>query len=351
MNKKKKSLTYSSSGVDIKKANQLVEEIKSIVKKTNRLGADVELGGFGGIFDIRAIGYNDPLLVSSTDGVGTKLLLAIENNCYENIGIDLVAMCVNDLIVQGAEPLFFLDYFSTGSLSKKITRRVIKSISEGCEEANCALIGGETAEMPDFYSPNHFDLAGFSVGAVEREKLLPRNVVSGDVIIGIPSSGLHSNGYSLVRNVIKNMKLDVHDKTPYDNSKTFLEEFLSPTKIYVKQILQLLKNTEGVKGIAHITGGGLTENIPRIFKGKNITAEIDVLTWEKPKIYKWLYNSGNIKESEMLKTFNYGIGMALIVDQKKDKEIMNFLSKYGEESYKIGKIVENKGDGSKVDYV
>jgi len=347
--KGKEFQTYASSGVDIDKANQLIDEVRPVINKTKRLGADIDIGGFGGIFDIKALNYEDPLIVSSTDGVGTKLLLAIENNEFKTIGIDLVAMCVNDLIVQGAEPLFFLDYFATGSLSKDIAKIVISSIAEGCLKSNCALIGGETAEMPDFYEDNHFDLAGFCVGAVERKKLLPKIVSVNDEIIGIKSSGLHSNGYSLVRKLINKSKVSLSSKSSFSNS-TYLEEFLKPTKLYVKPILNILKKNNGIRALANITGGGITENLPRIFNSKNIIAEIDTNKWKKGEIFNWLQDQGNISDSEMLKTFNCGIGMTLIVDPKETKNILNLLESFGEEGMLIGKILESTNQDKLVTY-
>ena len=349
MVKGKEFQTYASSGVDIDKANQLIDEVRPVINKTKRLGADIYILGFGGIFDIKALNYEDPLIVSSTDGVGTKLLLAIENNEFKTIGIDLVAMCVNDLIVQGAEPLFFLDYFATGSLSKDIAKIVISSIAEGCLKSNCALIGGETAEMPDFYEDNHFDLAGFCVGAVERKKLLPKIVSVNDEIIGIKSSGLHSNGYSLVRKLINKSKVSLSSKSSFSNS-TYLEEFLKPTKLYVKPILNILKKNNGIRALANITGGGITENLPRIFNSKNIIAEIDTNKWKKSGVFNWLQDQGNISDSEMLKTFNCGIGMTLIVDPKETKNILNLLESFGEEGMLIGKILESTNQDKLVTY-
>ena len=325
-------ITYASSGVNIEKANDLIEEIKPIIKNTQRLGADGTIGGFGGIFDIGLLNYNDPLLVSSTDGVGTKLLVAIENDFYDHIGIDLVAMCVNDLIVQGAEPLYFLDYFATGQLSNSIAKKIIKSISDGCIESNCALIGGETAEMPGLYEKGHFDLAGFSVGVVERNKLLPKqNIEKGDLLIGLPSNGLHSNGYSLVRDLIKKKKINIK------KNKFLKKELLKPKKIYVKEVLSLLdKNI--LNGCANITGGGLKDNIKRIIPN-NFCAEIDLSRIKTLKIFKWLKNSG-IKKDEMLKTFNCGVGFCLIINKKNLQKVKKCFSKQFQ-PYVIGKISKN----------
>ena len=346
-----KKITYSSSGVNIDKANDLIDEIKPIVRKTQRPGADTKIGGFGGIFDLSFCNYKDPLLVSSTDGVGTKLLLAIDHNFYDNIGIDLVAMCVNDLIVQGAEPLYFLDYFATGVLSNQVATKIIKSISEGCIQSNCALIGGETAEMPGLYEKKHFDLAGFSVGIVERDSLLPSNkITEGDIIIGFPSNGLHSNGYSLVRNIINQKNIKTSLPMPNNSKKTISEVLLDPTKIYVKLILDLLNNTSGVKAISHITGGGITENLPRVFPNTSVTAQINLSSWDRPEIFTWLKNLGNIDEDEILKTLNCGIGLTLVVDPNELENTSNYLNKINEDYFIIGEIINNKKDQSGIIY-
>ena len=341
MRKKNSPITYSSSGVDIEKGNQLVEEIKPIISKTKIPGADIDIGGFGGLFDIMKLGYNDPLLVSSTDGVGTKLLLAIESKNVTGVGIDLVAMCVNDLIVQGAQPLFFLDYFATGVLSKSTAKEVIKSIADGCIQSKCALIGGETAEMPGFYDKEHFDLAGFSVGAVEREKLLPKKIEIGDDIIGLKSSGVHSNGFSLVRKILDISKIQLDDNTSF-NDLSFSEELLKPTRIYVKTIMSLLGQTNAIKAIAHITGGGITENLPRVFGSNEVGAEIYKDSWKRPGIFNWLQKTGNIEDIEMLKTFNCGIGMILVVNPNETNDILMELKKLGEDPSLIGKIDDSK---------
>ncbi len=350
-NNHNKKITYASSGVNIQKANDLIEEIKPIIKKTQRLGSDGTIGGFGGVFDIGLLNYNDPLLISSTDGVGTKLLLAIESNFYDYIGIDLVAMCVNDLIVQGAEPLYFLDYFATGQLSNLTTKKIIKSISKGCIESNCALIGGETAEMPGLYEKGHFDLAGFSVGLVERNKLLPKNnIEKGDVLIGLPSNGLHSNGYSLVRNIIDQKNINITLPMPDDSEKTIAEALLKPTKIYVKLILDLLKSSDQIKAISNITGGGITENLPRIFENENIGAKINLSSWVRPSIFNWLQELGNIDEEEMLKTLNCGIGMILVINHKDIKKISKIFENKNEDFYIIGEIIETQKDNPKIIY-
>tara|TARA_B100000674_G_scaffold370834_1_gene313201 strand:+ start:2386 stop:3468 length:1083 start_codon:yes stop_codon:yes gene_type:complete len=346
-----KKITYASSGVNIERANDLIKEIKPIIKKTQRLGADGTIGGFGGVFDIGILDYNDPLIISSTDGVGTKLLLAIENDFYDFIGIDLVAMCVNDLIVQGAEPLYFLDYFATGQLSNITAKKIIKSISEGCIESNCALIGGETAEMPGLYKKGHFDLAGFSVGLVERDKLLPKNnIENGDILIGLPSNGLHSNGYSLVRNIINKKNINISLPMPDKSEKTIIECLLEPTKIYVKLILELLKSSDQIKAISNITGGGITENLPRVFENENIGAKVNLSSWVRPPIFNWLQKLGNIDEEEMLKTLNCGIGMILIINKKAIREISKILEKKNENFYIIGEITDTRIDSPKIIY-
>jgi len=346
-----KKITYASSGVNIQEANDLIEEIKPIIKKTQRLGADGTIGGFGGVFDIGLLNYNDPLIISSTDGVGTKLLLAIENDFYDYIGIDLVAMCVNDLIVQGAEPVYFLDYFATGQLSNITAKKIIKSISEGCIESDCALIGGETAEMPGLYEKGHFDLAGFSVGLVERDKLLPKsNIEKGDILIGLPSNGFHSNGYSLIRNIINQKNVNTSLPMAKNQEKTIAEYLLEPTKIYVKLILDLLKSTDQIKAISNITGGGITENLPRVFDNENIGAKVNLSSWDRPQIFNWLQELGNIDEEEMLKTLNCGIGMILVINKKAIKEIAKILEKKNENFYIIGEIVETQIESPKIIY-
>ena len=349
MYKKNFPITYSSSGVDIEKGNQFVDEIKPIISKTKIPGADIDIGGFGGLFDIMKLSYTDPLLVSSTDGVGTKLLLAIESKNVTGVGIDLVAMCVNDLIVQGAQPLFFLDYFATGVLSKSTAKEVIKSIVDGCLQSQCALIGGETAEMPGFYDKEHFDLAGFAVGAVERNMLLPKKIEIDDDIIGLKSSGLHSNGFSLVRKILDVSKTQLDDKTSF-NDLTFSEELLKPTRIYVKTIMSLLSQTKAIKAIAHITGGGITENLPRIFNSSELGAEIYQNSWHRSGIFDWLQKTGNIEDLEMLKTFNCGIGMILVINPNETKDMLIELKKLGEDPSLIGKIIDTKNLGYPVVY-
>tara|TARA_B100001121_G_C18635107_1_gene596276 strand:- start:176 stop:1222 length:1047 start_codon:yes stop_codon:yes gene_type:complete len=338
-----KGLSYSDAGVDIDAGNELVKRIKPSLKMTNRPGAISPIGGFGGLFDLKAAGFKDPILVAATDGVGTKLKIAIETKQLSTIGIDLVAMCVNDLICQGAEPLFFLDYFATGTLILEDAEKIIGGIATGCEEAGCALIGGETAEMPGMYQGKDFDLAGFSVGAVERGQALPRPTNDGDVIIGLSSNGIHSNGFSLVRKIVEKSGLKWTDEAPFEDlslSKTLLK----PTKLYVKQCLKILDASE-IKAFAHITGGGLTENIFRtLTKGQGI--EIKLSNWELPPIFKWLSDTGDVDKFEMLKTFNCGIGMAIICSPTSKDTVISLLQKIGEQPIIIGQVT-NSG---KVEY-
>lgn len=341
-----KGLTYKDSGVDIIKADKLVERIKHLAKSTNRPGVIGSIGGFGAVFDIRLAGYNNPLLISGTDGVGTKLKLAHYCNKHDTIGIDLVAMCVNDILTQGAEPLYFLDYFACSKLDSDIAEAVISGIAKGCQQANCALSGGETAEMPGMYSTSDYDLAGFAVGAVERNQLLPKlgDIREDDIIIGIASSGVHSNGFSLIHKLMEIKGLSYSQISPFDKNKTLGESFLVPTKIYVKSVLPLFK--EGyVKGAAHITGGGLTENIPRILPSA-YEGELDALTWDLPPIFSWISKTGNISPQEMLKTFNCGLGMILIAAKEYQDIILNTLTENGEKAMLVGKV-KNLSNGKK----
>lgn len=326
------SLTYKQSGVDIDAGNELVNRIKPFAKATRRIGADADLGGFGALFDLKKCNYKDPVLVSSTDGVGTKLKIAIELNKHDTIGIDLVAMSVNDLLAQGAEPLFFLDYFACSNLNVDVASDVIKGISVGCKKANCALIGGETAEMPGIYKDGDYDLAGFAVGAVERELILPKQTSKGDVLIGIKSSGLHSNGYSLARFILQQNNLSLGSK--FDNY-TIGEALIEPTKIYVKSCIDAIK-TSKVKALAHITGGGLVENLPRVLN-RDISIDIDYTSWDMPEIFKVLQKLGNVSNEEMRRTFNCGIGMVLVVDKSNADEILSIIKK-SEDALIIGNL-------------
>ncbi len=339
----KNGLTYSQSGVDIDAGNALVKRIAPLVKATARKGADSDIGGFGGLFDLKAAGFKDPLLVAADDGVGTKLKVAIDTGIHDKVGIDLVAMCVNDLIVQGAEPLFFLDYFACGSLDVDKATDVVGSIAEGCRIAGAALIGGETAEMPGMYSDEDYDLAGFAVGGVERDNLLPRSdFAENDVLIGIASSGVHSNGFSLVRKVVELSGLSYTDEAPFQPGSTLGEALMTPTRIYVKPLLAALKDTSGIKAMAHITGGGLPENLPRVFSDDR-SARIDLSTIKVPAVFGWMAKTGGISQAEMLRTFNCGIGMVVVVAAGDAQNVLDVLEREGETAYEIGRL--EAGDG------
>lgn len=317
-----------------------------MARQTSRTGADAALGGFGGLFDLKAAGFEDPVLVAATDGVGTKLRIALDCGRHDTVGIDLVAMCVNDLVVQGAEPLFFLDYFACGHLDTNVAKSVVASIAAGCKTAGCALIGGETAEMPGMYADSDYDLAGFAVGAAERGTLLNgEETAEGDVVLGLQSSGIHSNGYSLVRKVVAKSGLHWTDEAPFDTEKTLADCLLTPTRIYVKSCLAALKSG-GVHGLAHITGGGLPENLPRVF-GENLTVEIQSGSWPNQPIFDWLAQEGGISPGEMLRTFNCGIGMAVIAEPDAAKEILTTLEAGGETVFEIGRI-SARGSGPAV---
>ncbi len=329
------SLNYKQAGVDIDAGNELVNRIKPFAKATSRVGANSDLGGFGALFDLKKCNFKDPVLVSSTDGVGTKLKVAIDVDKHDTIGIDLVAMSVNDLVVQGAEPLFFLDYFACSKLDVEVASQVVKGIADGCKLAGCALIGGETAEMPGMYKAGDYDLAGFAVGAVERDQILPRPTNAGDILIGLKSSGVHSNGYSLARFILEKNSVNFSDK--FSGEKTVGEALLTPTKIYVKSCLEAIK-TGKVKALSHITGGGLTENLPRVLS-KNVTPEIDYKSWNRPEIFDYLQKLGNVTDEEMHRTFNCGIGMVLVVAKGDENEVKTILEKAGEEVFVIGKLI------------
>ena len=326
------SLTYKDSGVDITKGNQLIERIKPIAKSTFRPGVLAGLGGFGAMFEIPLDKYKNPVLISGTDGVGTKLKVAEMLNKHDTIGIDLVAMCVNDLIVQGAEPLFFLDYFATGSLNPDIATSVIEGIGEGCRQSGCSLIGGETAEMPGMYSGEDYDLAGFCVGIAEKSRIIDGSKVSeGDHIVALGSSGPHSNGYSLIRKVL--------EKSSPTNEQ--LNSLIEPTRIYVRSILSLL-NTLPVHAISHITGGGLLENIPRVIP-EHLAAKLDPASWTQPEIFQWLQDQGNIATSEMYRVLNCGVGMVVVISRESSNEAINHLNSCGENAWLIGEVVQFDG--------
>jgi phosphoribosylformylglycinamidine cyclo-ligase len=329
--------------VDIDAGNALVAAIKPLARATRRPGADADLGGFGGLFDLKRAGFKDPILVAANDGVGTKLKIAIETARHATIGIDLVAMCVNDLLAQGAEPLFFLDYLACGKLDVGVARLVVGGIAEGCRMAGCALIGGETAEMPGLYAGGDYDLAGFAVGAVERGAVLPRgDIAAGDVLIGLPSSGVHSNGYSLVRRLVAGAHLAWDAPAPFDASRALGEALLEPTRIYVKPVLGAIRETGAVKAVAHITGGGLSENVPRVLPD-GIAAHIDLGAWVPPPVFGWLMRTGGIDEAEMLRTFNCGIGLVLVVAPDRAAAVRHTLQAAGEASSRIGELEPGRG--------
>jgi len=345
----KNGLTYAQSGVDIDAGNRMVALIKPLVRATARPGADAEIGGFGGLFDLKRAGFKDPVLVAGTDGVGTKVMIAIDTGQHETIGIDLVAMSVNDLVVQGAEPLFFLDYFACSKLSPETGAQVVKGIAAGCREAGCALIGGETAEMPGLYKGGDYDLAGFAVGAVERDQVLPRGIAAGDAVLGLASSGLHSNGYSLARKVVEMSGLKLDAPCLFAPGMTLGEAMLTPTRIYVRSCLAAIRQTGGVKGLAHITGGGFTENIPRVLP-KGLAVRVDLARVPVLPIFKWLAKAGGIAESEMLRTFNCGIGMIAIADPGQADAIAAVLTREGEQVVRLGEIVNAAADAPRVIY-
>lgn len=333
-------LTYAEAGVDIDAGNAMVEAIKPLVRTTRRPGTDGLIGGFGGLFDLKAAGYTDPILVAANDGVGTKVKIAIETGRHETIGIDLVAMCVNDLVVQGAEPLFFLDYYATGKLDPAEGARVVEGIVEGCRQAGCALLGGETAEMPGLYASGDYDLAGFAVGAAERGKLLPRtDITPGDVILGLPSSGVHSNGFSLVRRIVALSGLDWNAAAPFAPEKSLGEALLEPTRIYVRPLLGALRRTQAIKGFAHITGGGFIDNIPRVLP-EGAGARLDLSAIVLPPVFSWLSRIGGVDEAEMLRTFNCGIGMIVIVGASDVAAVTDALVAEGEAPVIVGEVID-----------
>ncbi len=335
-----KGLTYAQAGVDIDAGNTLVERIKPAAKRTERPGTMAGLGGFGALFDLKAAGYTDPILVAATDGVGTKLKIAIDTGLVDTIGIDLVAMCVNDLVCQGAEPLFFLDYFATGKLDVDQGVRIIDGIARACAATGCALVGGETAEMPGMYHGGDFDLAGFSVGAMERGTDLPRGVVAGDVLLGLASDGVHSNGYSFVRKVVELSGLGWDAASPFSTG-SLGEALLAPTRLYVKPALAAIR-AGGVHALAHITGGGLTENLPRILP-EGMGAKIDLSAWQLPPVFRWLAGQSGISEPELLKTFNCGIGMIAVVAADRAEALAGLLRQAGETVAVLGHVQPGQG--------
>ncbi|WP_395698245.1 phosphoribosylformylglycinamidine cyclo-ligase [Methylocella sp.] len=335
-----KKLTYADAGVDIEAGNAMVEAIRPLVRATRRRGADAEIGGFGGLFDLKAAGFKDPILVAANDGVGTKLRIAVETGVHDTIGVDLVAMCVNDLVVQGAEPLFFLDYYASGKLDGAVAAAVVSGIARGCIEAGAALIGGETAEMPGLYAGADYDLAGFAVGAVERGALLPRaDVGPGDALIGVPSSGAHSNGFSLIRRIVAQSGLSWDAPAPFAPGHSLGEALLTPTRIYVRTLLPLLGAGSPVKALAHITGGGFPDNLPRVLPA-GLGVEVDLSAIPLPPVFSWLAAQGGVDAPEMLRTFNCGIGMALVCGQAQAQGLVDALVAAGEAPVRLGRVVE-----------
>jgi phosphoribosylformylglycinamidine cyclo-ligase len=349
MAEKARGLTYAQAGVDIDAGNRMVELIKPLVRATARAGADAEIGGFGGLFDLKRAGFADPVLVAATDGVGTKVKIAIETGRHDTIGIDLVAMSVNDLVVQGAEPLFFLDYYACGKLEPEIGAAVVAGIAIGCREAGCALIGGETAEMPGLYRGDDYDLAGFAVGAAERGAILPRpDIAEGDIVIGLASSGVHSNGYSLVRKVVEKSGMTWSEPAPFAAEQTLGEAILNPTRIYVKSCLAAIRASKAVKALAHITGGGFPDNIPRVLP-KGLGARIDLAKVPVLPVFKWLASEGGIAQNEMLRTFNCGVGMIAVAAAKDADAVLRAFKQEGETALAIGDVVRT-GDDARVVY-
>jgi phosphoribosylformylglycinamidine cyclo-ligase len=340
---------YAAAGVDIDAGNRLVEMIKPMLRLTARPGADAEIGGFGGLFDLKSAGFSDPILVAATDGVGTKVKIAIETNRHETIGIDLVAMSVNDLVVQGAEPLFFLDYFACGKLKSDVAAKVVGGIAAACREVRCALIGGETAEMPGLYAADDYDLAGFAVGAANRDALLPRaDVTPGDEVLGLASSGPHANGFSLIRRIIAASGQSLAASAPFDGSRTLGEALLAPTRLYVNSCLAAIRETKAVKALAHITGGGFVENIPRVIP-RGLCAVVDLDRVPVPPVFKWLAATGEVGEQEMLRTFNCGIGMIAVVDANKAAVASEVFQAHGESVVRLGKVIKARGE-ARIDF-
>jgi phosphoribosylformylglycinamidine cyclo-ligase len=337
------ALTYADSGVDIDAGNAMVAAIKPLVRATRRPGADAEIGGFGGLFDLKAAGFVDPVLVAANDGVGTKLRIAIESEIFDTIGVDLVAMCVNDIVVQGAEPLFFLDYFATGKLDPARGAAIVAGIAAACIESGCALIGGETAEMPGLYANRDFDLAGFAVGAAERGTLLPRaGLEAGDLVIGLPSSGVHSNGFSLVRRIVERSGLAWDAPAPFEPSRTLAAALLTPTRLYVKPLLAALKAAPGIFALAHVTGGGFPDNLPRVLPD-SLGVELDLNAFSAPPVFSWLAETGGVSEAEMLRTFNCGFGMVVFAAANAETETMRALAAADLSPTPIGRLTARTG--------
>ena len=340
---------YAAAGVDIDAGNRMVELIKPLLRKTARTGANAEIGGFGGLFDLKAAGFSDPILVAATDGVGTKVKIAVETGRHDTIGIDLVAMSVNDLVVQGAEPLFFLDYFACGKLDPVVGAAVVTGIAAACRDSGCALIGGETAEMPGIYQHGDYDLAGFAVGAVARAALLPRaDIAPGDVVIGLASTGVHANGFSLVRRIAAASGLGWNAPAPFDSARSLGEALLTPTRLYVRSCLAAIRNTGAIKALAHITGGGFTENIPRVLP-RGLAVAVDLDRVPVLPVFRWLAATGEVSEQEMLRTFNCGIGMVAVVDAAAAAAASEQFAANGESVVQLGEVVAAGGD-ARVEY-
>jgi phosphoribosylformylglycinamidine cyclo-ligase len=340
---------YAAAGVDIDAGNRMVDLIKPLLRKTARPGADAEIGGFGGLFDLKAAGFSDPILVAATDGVGTKVKIAVDTGRHDTIGIDLVAMSVNDLVVQGAEPLFFLDYFACGKLDPAVGAAVVTGIAAACRESGCALIGGETAEMPGMYAHGDYDLAGFAVGAVARQALLPRaDIAPGDVVLGLASTGVHANGFSLVRRIVAESGLALDAPAPFDAAHSLGEALLTPTRLYVRSSLAATRNTRAVKALAHITGGGFTENIPRVLP-RGLAVALDLDRVPVPPVFRWLATAGKVSEQEMLRTFNCGIGMVAVVDANEAAAVSEQFAANGEAVVQLGEVIAAHGD-ARVEY-
>jgi phosphoribosylformylglycinamidine cyclo-ligase len=338
------SLTYAQAGVNIDAGNSMVERIRPLVRATRRPGADGEIGGFGGLFDLKAAGFLDPVLVAANDGVGTKVRIAIDSGIHDTIGVDLVAMCVNDIVVQGAEPLFFLDYFATGKLDPAIGAEVVRGVAAGCVEAGCALIGGETAEMPGLYAGRDYDLAGFAVGAAERGRLLPRaGLKIGDAALGLPSSGLHSNGFSLVRRIVALSGLPLEAPAPFEPSRSLAQALLTPTRLYVKPLLKAIAACDAIMALAHITGGGFPDNLPRVLPDR-LAVALDLGAFAPPAVFGWLADIGGVGAAEMLRTFNCGIGMVAFVAAERCAEATRALADAGLAPIRLGEIVANEGE-------
>jgi len=344
MSESRKPATYAEAGVDIDVGNRIVDRIRPFARATRRPGAGAELGGFGGLFDLKAAGFVDPILVAANDGVGTKVKIAIETGAYDTIGVDLVAMCVNDVVVQGAEPLFFLDYFASGKLDEEVASAVVQGIAEGCAQSGCALIGGETAEMPGLYATGDFDIAGFAVGAAERGTLLPRRGLKpGDLVFGVSSSGLHSNGFSLVRRIVARSGLGWDDPAPFDPQRSLGKALLTPTRLYVRPLLRALRQTRGIRALAHITGGGYPDNLPRVLDD-GLTVSLDLNAFAPQPVFSWLASAGGLDQAEMLRTFNCGFGMAAFVSADCEKEARQALAEAGLTPVLIGELIAAEGE-------